>query len=221
MAADENNNKYALSIRNLHKQIEQLTIDLQELDGQQDEKIDLLCDKLDELEGRVSDLQSEINASRNGKLIWKISDVGNAMKKAKNEEEVALFSDTIYTGVYGYKLRAVAYPNGIASGRGTHFSLYILIEKGDYDSLLKWPFKQKVFFTLLDQSRNSPNAVNKTEELLGDRNSTSFVRPENDANPGWGFPKFITLDLLKSGSFLKDDCMFIKIEVEPYDLLQQ
>lgn len=215
MAAEMNNN-YALSIKSLQQQIEKLTMDLQELDGQQDDKIDLLCDKLDELEGRVNDLQSEVNASRNGKIIWKISDVSNAMKRAANEEEIAIFSETIYTGTYGYKLRAVAYPNGIASGRGTHFSLYILIEQGDYDALLKWPFKQKVFFTLLDQSKS---ATNKTEELLGDRNSTSFVRPKTEANPGWGFPKFITLDRLKAGSYLQDDCLFIKIEVEPYDVL--
>ena len=220
MASDVNNNKnYALSIRNLQKQMEQLTVDLQELDGQQDERIDLLCDKLDELEGRVNDLQQEVNASRNGKLIWKISDFDNAMKKAKNDEEIAIFSSTIYTGRCGYKLRAVAYPNGIASGKGTHLSLYILIEKGEFDALLKWPFKQKVFFTLLGQSKKSSSDAHKTEELLGDRNSTSFLRPENDANPGWGFPKFITFDILKSGSYLKDGCIFIKIEVEPYDIL--
>ena len=219
MATEVNNNNYALGIRNLQQQIEKLTMDLQELDGQQDDKIDLLCDKLDELEGRVNDLQNEINASRNGKLIWKIPDVSNAIERAINEEEIALFSDTIYTGIYGYKLRAVAYPNGIASGKGTHFSLYILIEQGEFDALLKWPFKQKVFFTLLDQNKNITNATNKTEELLGDRNSTSFVRPQTEANPGWGFPKFITLDKLKSGTYLKDDCLFIKIEVEPYDVL--
>jgi len=219
MATDVNSNKkFALSVRNLQQQIEQLTMDLQELDGQQDEKIDMLCDKLDELEGRVNDLQSEVSASRNGTLIWKISDFNNAMKKAKDEEEIALFSDTIYTGRYGYKLQAVAYPNGVASGKGTFLSLYIMIEKGEFDALLKWPFKQKVFFTLLDQNRNSSSTACKTEELLGDRNSTSFVRPQNDANPGWGFPKFITLDALKTGSYLKDDCIFIKIEVEPYDL---
>ena len=220
MASDVNNNKsYALSIRNLQKQIEQLTMDLKELDGQQDERIDLLCDKLDELEGKVNDLQQEVNASRNGKLVWRISDFQNAMMKAKNDEETAIFSNTIYTGRCGYKLRAVAYPNGIASGKGTHLSLYILIEKGEFDALLKWPFKQKVFFTLLDQSKNSSSVAHRREELLGDRNSTSFVKPENDANPGWGFPKFITLDILKSGSYLRDDCIFIKIEVEPYDIL--
>lgn len=192
-------------------------MDLQEFDGQQDDKIDLLCDKLDELEGKVNDLQSEVNATRNGKLIWRIENVSSAMKRAVNEGENALFSETIYTGKYGYKLRAVAYPNGIASGKGTHFSLYIMIEQGDYDALLKWPFKQKVFFTLLDQ--NLSNAVNKTEELLGDRSSTSFVQPQTEANPGWGFPKFIALDKLNSGSYLKNDCMFIKIEVDPYDVL--
>ncbi|XP_065069784.1 TNF receptor-associated factor 3-like [Rhopilema esculentum] len=216
----DSNNNYALSIKNIQKQIEKLTMDLQDFDGQQDDKLDMLCDKLDELEVKVSEIQSEINASRNGKLIWKISDVQNARQKAIDEEEIALFSNTIYTGLYGYRLRAVAYLDGIASGKGTHLSLYITLEQGEFDALLKWPFKQKVFFTLLDQGKNSSPAQHRTEELLGDRSSTSFHRPKSESNPGWGFPKFISIEKLMSGTYIKDDCMFIKIEVEQFDVIE-
>ena len=88
----DNNNNHAKTIRRLQKQIEQLTMDLHEFDGQQDEKIDLLCDKLDEMEGKVNDLENEIHASKNGKLIWKISNVKEATKRARDEEEVAIFT---------------------------------------------------------------------------------------------------------------------------------
>eukprot|EP00794_Sanderia_malayensis_P008037 gene8037-8899_t len=211
--ADEN---HARSIRKLQKQIEKLTMDLEGLEEQQNEKIDVMCDKIDELEAKLNDLEMELRASKNGKLIWKISRVTQAMKRAVSGEELALFSDVIYTGSYGYKLRAILYPNGIASGQGTHMSLYVTIEKGEYDALLNWPFKQRVFLSLLDQNSSSTNKLHRTEELLGDRNSTSFHRPKTDTNPGWGFPKFILLDKLKSGTFIKDDCMFVKIEVESF-----
>ena len=215
----DNNNNHAKTIRRLQKQIEQLTMDLHELDGQQDDKIDLLCDKLDEMEGKVNDLENEIHASKNGKLIWKIPNVKEATKRARDEEEVAIFSNHIYTGIYGYKLRAVAYLNGIASGKNTHLSLYVMIEKGEFDALLRWPFKQRATFTLLDQNSDTTSLAHRTEELLGDRNSSSFTRPKAEANPGWGFPKFIPLDKLRSGTFLKDDSIFIKIEVEPFDAI--
>ncbi len=214
MAVDES---HAKNIRKLQKKIEKLTMDLEGLDEQQEEKMEMLCDKVDELELKVIELESELRASRNGKLIWRIPGVNRAMLRAVNGDEVAQFSDVIYTGKYGYKLRAISYLNGIASGQGTHLSLYLTIEKGEFDALLNWPFKQKVIFSLLDQNASTSNQAHRIEELVGDRNSTSFLRPKSESNPGWGFPKFILLDKLKSGTFIKDDCIFIKIEVEPYD----
>lgn len=217
MDADNNQDK---SIRRLQKQIDKLTMDLEELDLQQEDKIELLCDKVDEVDMKLNEIRSELRASKNGKLIWKISDVSAAMERAINEEEVALFSETIYTGSYGYKLRVIAYLNGIASGKGTHFSLYVTLEKGEFDALLDWPFTQKVFLSLLDQNNTSSKKVHRTEELVGDRKSTSFLRPRNDANPGWGFPKFILLDKLNSGTFIRDDCIFIQVNVDPFEAFE-
>ena len=43
------------------------------------------------------------------------------------------------------------YLNGDGMGKGTHISLFFVIMRGEYDALLRWPFRQKVTFMLLDQ----------------------------------------------------------------------
>ena len=44
----------------------------------------------------------------------------------------------------GYKMCARIYLNGDGMGKGTHVSLFFVIMRGQYDALLKWPFRQKV-----------------------------------------------------------------------------
>uniref|UniRef100_A0A8C6XGE7 TNF receptor-associated factor n=1 Tax=Naja naja TaxID=35670 RepID=A0A8C6XGE7_NAJNA len=49
-----------------------------------------------------------------------------------------------YTSKYGYKMCLRIYLNGDGTGRGTHLSLFFVVMKGPNDSLLRWPFNQKV-----------------------------------------------------------------------------
>jgi hypothetical protein len=37
------------------------------------------------------------------------------------------------------------YLNGDGSGKKTHLSLFIVIMRGEYDALLPWPFRNKVW----------------------------------------------------------------------------
>lgn len=50
-----------------------------------------------------------------------------------------------YTAKYGYKLCLRLYLNGDGSGKKTHLSLFIVIMRGEYDALLPWPFRNKVW----------------------------------------------------------------------------
>ena len=49
--------------------------------------------------------------------------------------------------VVGYKLCARIYLNGDGMGKTTHVSLFFVIMRGQFDALLKWPFRQKVGFS--------------------------------------------------------------------------
>ena len=211
------NNNMVKSTRSIQKELNDLRATIEDIDDQNQEKLDALCDKIDELDLKIEEINSDLRASKNGKLLWKISNFEDAFKKAVTGEEDSIFSDMIYTGQYGYKIQSVAYLNGIAAGKGTHLSLYLVIHKSEHDAVLPWPFRQKVNFTLLDLDSNSATPKDVSEELVGNRMSSSFTRPKTETNPGWGFPKFVALEQLKSGPFIKEDSIFIKIEVQPYD----
>ncbi|XP_044285045.1 TNF receptor-associated factor 5 isoform X1 [Varanus komodoensis] len=155
--------------------------------------------------------------SYNGKLIWKIVDYKMKKKEAVEGHSLSIFSQPFYTSRCGYRLSARAYLNGDGSGKGTHVSLYFVVMKGEFDSLLPWPFKQKVTLMLLDQSGKKNHIC---ETFKADPNSSSFKRPEGEMNLASGCPRFVahtTLENVKN-TFIKDDTLFLKIVVDLSDL---
>ena len=96
-------------------------------------------------------------------------------------------------------------------------SLYVCICKGEYDSLLPWPFNYKIILTLIDQTKNiseqrhmsyviKPNTCKENLSFLG--------RPFSERNPSFGAQKFIELDALSSFDYIMEDTIFIKAEVK-------
>ena len=49
-----------------------------------------------------------------------------------------------YTERNGYKMCIRGYLNGDGSGEGTHLSIFFILLKGEYVSLLPWPFEHKI-----------------------------------------------------------------------------
>ena len=174
--------------------------------------LDLAHTRIRELEVRQE------NICTNGKFLWKISNYSVLVQQsqAKKEKE-KLCSPPFYTGQYGYKLRAEAFLNGLGQGKGSHLSLYVVIMKGEYDAILPWPFQQRVDFILIDQDDDAPARQNKVWKLSCERNSDYFKRPNRSKSLGFGCPKFVSLETLKTRNYIKDDTVFIKIEVEPTD----
>ena len=113
---------------------------------------------------------------------------------------------------------ARVYLNGDGMGKESHISLFFVVKKGEYDNLLRWPFRQKVTFALLDQNPKSPEDV--VDAFRPDPNSSSFKKPTTPMNVASGCPLFMPLALLNNpaNSYVKDDCMFIKISVDLTDL---
>jgi hypothetical protein len=96
-------------------------------------------------------------------------------------------------------------------------SLFLCILRGDYDSLLQWPFGHKLTFTLLDQSeaydkRNHLNYVIKPNTCKENR---AFVgKPVSERNASFGAQRFAELDTISSGGYIVDDAIYIKLEVD-------
>ena len=114
--------------------------------------------------------------------------------------------------VTGYKICGRIYLNGDGIGKGTHVSLFFVLMRGDYDALLPWPFRQKIIFKLLNQSQQK----DLVDTFRPDQASSSFCRPMAQMNVASGCPMFAKLDLLQEtqSAYVKDDVMFIQMEVE-------
>ncbi|KAG8430881.1 hypothetical protein GDO86_019817 [Hymenochirus boettgeri] len=156
--------------------------------------------------------------SFNGKLIWKITDYEKKKQEAIEGRVVSLFSQHFYTSHYGYRMGARVYLNGDGSGKGAYLSLYVVVMKGEYDSLLAWPFKQKVTLMMLDQSGRKNHI---TDVFRADPHSSSFKRPDNEMNIASGCPRFVShvqLENPKNACYIKDDTLFIKVTVDLTDL---
>ncbi len=79
-------------------------------------------------------------------------------------------------------------------------------------------FRHTVSFSLLDQSEDRHKACNVVESFLPDPAWPNFQRPSKRPDQlGFGFPKFVSHQMLlgSAGKYVKDDCMFIKIRVDP------
>ncbi|CAN9501908.1 unnamed protein product [Ophioblennius macclurei] len=154
-------------------------------------------------------------SSYNGTLIWKIRDYKRRKQDAVAAKTLSLYSQPFYTGYFGYKMCARVYLNGDGMGKGTHLSLFFVVMRGEYDALLPWPFKQKVTLMLMDQG---PSRKHLGDAFKPDPNSSSFRRPAAEMNIASGCPLFVSQSVLETGSYIKDDTIFIKVTVDTSDL---
>ena len=138
------------------------------------------------------------------KTLWKINEFSRIMREAKNEEKKYIESDPFYTEIPGYKLKVLFCPNGFGSGENTHFSVYIVVMKGEYDALLlPWPFNKKVTFTLIDQDENLLKRKKVVAELTPDHVILGTIsRPRREENVGRGMPRFISHRKLQARSYI-------------------
>ena len=156
-------------------------------------------------------------SSYDGKLLWKITEFARKRNEAVSGQQVSFFSPCFYTSRYGYKMCARIYLNGDGVGRGTHISVFFVVLRGQYDAILRWPFRQKVTFMLFDQD----NVQHVIKAFRPDPNSPSFQRPRRETNIASGCPMFCSLTELNNHAYVRDDTMFLKIKVDITDFLNQ
>jgi len=176
--------------------------------------------RVDTLEKKVKHLELQVSAlelmSYDGTFIWKISDFSRRRQEAISGKKPSIDSTPFYTSKTGYKMCARIYLNGDGMGRGTHVSLFFVIMRGQYDAMLRWPFRQKVTFIFIDQ--NGRDHV--IDAFMPDATSTSFQRPTTDMNIESGCPLFLPLAQFDNPTigYVKDNTAFIKVIVSVEDL---
>ena len=153
-------------------------------------------------------------SSYDGVLMWKISDYARRKNDAITGTQASFYSPCFYTSRHGYKMCARIYLNGDGMGKGTHISIFFVVMRGQFDGLLRWPFRQKVTMMLLDQD----NVEHVIDAFRPDPNSASFQRPRREMNIASGCPLFCALTELNKHAYVRDDSMFMKIIVDTSDL---
>jgi hypothetical protein len=143
--------------------------------------------------------------SYDGTHLWKIEDYGQLLNEAMMGKRLFIDSQPFYVGRNGYKVCARAYLNGDGLGKGTHLSLFLVVLRGKYDSLIPWPFQQKVTFKLIDQSDQDPHIIASFQPRLH--------KPAN-TNIASGNPLFVPKAVLNNGKYIKGNVMFLKVTVD-------
>ncbi|XP_055519542.1 TNF receptor-associated factor 3-like [Leucoraja erinacea] len=181
--------------------------------SQHDEMLSVHEVRLADMDLRFQVLET---ASYDGRLIWKIQQYERQKRDAISGKTLSLYSQPFYTSSFGYKMCARVYLNGDGMGKGTHMSVFFVVMRGEYDSLLPWPFRQKVTFMLLDQGMGKGHV---SDTFKPDPNSSSFSRPQGEMNVASGCPLFVAQPVLenKQHQYIKDNTIFIKITVDVSD----
>ena len=149
-------------------------------------------------------------SSYDGVLLWKIPDYARCKNDAITGRQTSFYSPCFYTSRHGYKMCARIYLNGDGMGKGTHISVFFVVMRGQFDALLRWPFRQKVTIMILDQD----NTEHVIDAFRPDPNSASFQRPRREMNIASGCPLFCALTELNKHAYVRDDTMFMKIIVD-------
>jgi TNF receptor-associated factor 4 len=197
----------------------------QHVDTDSKAHLKIMCSLVGKQKNEIEDLRSQMEAmtrSTDGTLLWRIPNFSTFLQDARlsPNTNAEICSVPFYTNKYGYKLIASVFPNGDGVGaEGKFLSLYVKILPGDYDNLLEWPFTYPIKFTLIDQAIDGEKRQNIEERFDPDPNWKTFQKPlkENTANDclGYGYPKYVSHEvLLKKRSYLTEDCIFVKIEVD-------
>jgi len=158
-----------------------------------------------------------------GTMVWKITNVREKMYDAQSERQTSVYSPPFYTSISGYKVCVRLYLNGDGSARGSYMSVFLVILRGPYDSLLKWPFSYRVSFCLYDQrtiieknGKVQPKHI--IESFRPDTNSISFKQPCSAMNIASGIPRFCLLseisELTNDNLYIVNDTMYIKTLID-------
>ncbi|EDO35237.1 predicted protein, partial [Nematostella vectensis] len=155
-------------------------------------------------------IQIQQAISYDGTFLWKIDKFTERYAEAKSGNATSIYSSPFYTHRFGYKLCARLFPNGDGSARDNYLSIFIALMRGEYDSILPWPFQETITITLIDQD----NGMNISETFDPDPCSISFQRPTRNINVASGCPRFCSQTVLRTRGYMNENCVFVKVVVD-------
>ncbi|XP_044175461.1 TNF receptor-associated factor 6-like [Acropora millepora] len=151
----------------------------------------------------------------NGGYIWRIENYRQRRQDAINGIATAVHSPAFYTSLCGYKLCLRINLNGVDSGVGRYIALFVHMMKGDYDSILGWPFTGRITLSILDQSEGTEYRQHISESLIAKPNLLAFQRPTAPRNyKGYGYVEFAPIEHIHVPRYVKNNTMLIRIQID-------
>jgi len=153
-------------------------------------------------------INSNRKPHRYAPYIWRIANYRERFEEARIGSITAIESEAFYTEENGYKMMMKVYPYGDGTGHQNYLSVYFVIMRSDFDSILKWPFKEKVTFTLI----KAGGKEGLSQTFLSGKAAETCRRPTTEKNAGLGAPQFITHRELEK-DYIIDGSVFIKLTI--------
>ncbi|GMS88464.1 hypothetical protein PENTCL1PPCAC_10639, partial [Pristionchus entomophagus] len=163
------------------------------------------------LESKSSNLEKMYGAQ----LVWRIDNVNQRLNEAKSGARSTIFSPPFVSSRHGYKMCLSACLHGDGPVRGRYFSVYVTILRGEFDSLLQWPFVHKITVSLMDQNAIEKDRVNidyVIRPTAGRENKTFLDQPISERNASFGAQKLCLLETMHS--YIQDDSIFLKCIID-------
>ncbi|XP_075249248.1 uncharacterized protein LOC142341862 isoform X3 [Convolutriloba macropyga] len=131
----------------------------------------------------TSALAAAMNPNTDGNVIWKIRNFGERLMEAKSGKRVELQSAVFYSSRFGYKLTLLMYPDGFASAKGSHISIFLKVLRGDFDSYLQWPFPHTVKIAILSQDQSRQHIVQRVNHKFNIVNESNSATSPSVTSP--------------------------------------
>ena len=148
---------------------------------------------------------------------WRIPNFSKALEDAQKLVNEYLESPVWISGPCGYCMKAILYLNGYEKHKGKHVSLFLCVQKGDYDDRNKWPLQALLTFALLDLKTKNSRLYLRSCRL--DRTNPPFTRPPQESDfleyfTAAGLPDFIPItDMIEN--YVKNDAIMLEFKVSP------
>ena len=124
-------------------------------------------------------------------------------------------SDPFFSHTKGYKMNLGVYSGGFSEAEHTHMSVFLFINKGQYDDELTWPLRGELKIKLLNQLSDDEHLVHAVTYDDTTDHRARRIAEEDQTTYGNGIIHFISnTDLNKvtpTCQFLKDDCIFLQV----------
>ena len=113
---------------------------------------------------------------------------------------------------------AMVAPYGFSDGFGNSLAVYVQIIEGEYDGILKWPFKKGIIMTLYDQKKELLQRRNYQFELKADAlpaNEAAYLRRPQREKPNhpFGCSRFCPLSAIMESTYALNDEVLIGVSV--------